>query len=233
MQPPKFNYQNNFNWNDVALFNIVETSEIDNLLHKVAKKYKKGHKFIDHNNASIYFVVDGQVKIGRDNNDGEITSFFLLQAGDAFGLEKLIEPKTETTYAETLMESTIAIIPMSAVNELMKSNAVFNQYIFQRLFAKVQRLEHHFERLLNLTSRQRIIRFLLDQVEKRGQRIGYEHVVWSFYIHRDIAELTKTSRQTVTTTLNDLKRKNIIDFNRRRLLIRDLMSLKRESLIVK
>jgi len=233
MQPPKFNYQNNFNWNDVALFNIAETSEIDNLLRQVAKKYKKGHQFIDHQNSSIYFVIDGQVKIGRDNNNGEISSFFLLQTGDVFGLEKLIEPKVETTYAETLMDSTIAIMPVNAVQELMKNNAVFNQYIFQRLFAKVQRLEHHFERLLNLTSRQRIIRFLLDQVEKRGQRIGYEHVVWNFYIHRDIAELTKTSRQTVTTTLNDLKRKNIIDFNRRRLLIRDLMSLKRESLIVK
>ena len=37
MQPPKFNYQSNLNWNDVTLYNIAETSEIDNLLRQVAK----------------------------------------------------------------------------------------------------------------------------------------------------------------------------------------------------
>ena len=72
---------------------------------------------------------------------------------------------------------------------------------------------------------------LLNQIEERGQRVGYEYVLWTFFIHRDIAELTKTSRQTVTTTLNKLKRKNIIEFNRRRLLVRDMEQLKKEGII--
>jgi len=40
--------------------------------------------------------------------------------------------------------------------------------------------------------------------------------------HQEIANLTATSRQTVTTVLNDLRNKNILTFNRSRLLIRDL-----------
>ncbi len=42
--------------------------------------------------------------------------------------------------------------------------------------------------------------------------------------HQDIASLTGTFRQTVTTILNELKQKNLISFDRRRL-IRDLEKL--------
>jgi CRP-like cAMP-binding protein len=44
--------------------------------------------------------------------------------------------------------------------------------------------------------------------------------------HKDIAALTGTSRQTVTTILNELKDKNLINFDRKKILIRDLTALK-------
>jgi CRP-like cAMP-binding protein len=44
--------------------------------------------------------------------------------------------------------------------------------------------------------------------------------------HQDIANLTGTSRQTVTTVLNDLRDRNIINFDRRKILIRDMDKLK-------
>ncbi|MFN6090439.1 MAG: helix-turn-helix domain-containing protein [Cyclobacteriaceae bacterium] len=37
--------------------------------------------------------------------------------------------------------------------------------------------------------------------------------------------MTGTSRQTVTTILNDLKEKNLINFDRKRILVRDLEKL--------
>jgi CRP-like cAMP-binding protein len=43
--------------------------------------------------------------------------------------------------------------------------------------------------------------------------------------HKDIAALTGTSRQTVTTILNELKEQNLINFDRRQILIRDLEKL--------
>ncbi|MDF1867710.1 MAG: helix-turn-helix domain-containing protein [Saprospiraceae bacterium] len=43
---------------------------------------------------------------------------------------------------------------------------------------------------------------------------------------QDIANITGTSRQTVTSVLNDLKKENLIHFNRRTILIRDVNTLK-------
>ena len=43
--------------------------------------------------------------------------------------------------------------------------------------------------------------------------------------HQEIASITATSRQTVTTVLNELREDNILSFNRQRLLIRDMSQL--------
>ncbi|MEM9884905.1 MAG: Crp/Fnr family transcriptional regulator [Bacteroidota bacterium] len=228
------NRTNSFDRKDLSLSQLSHINQIDILLQRIAKKYPKKYTFIAAaDSQQVYFILEGQVKIGKENEKGEITSFYLLQAGDSFGLEKLSERTTAYTYAETLMDTVIASLPVQTVKELMRTNLVFNEFVLKQLFSKVERLEQHFEGLLSLTSRQRIIRFLLSQMQERGQRLGYEHVIWNFYIHRDIAVLTKSSRQTVTTVLNNLKRKGILDFNRRRLLIRDLESLKQEALIAK
>ena len=73
------------------------------------------------------------------------------------------------------------------------------------------------------------VEFLENLAKKKGQRIGYEMLVRKFLTHQEIANLTATSRQTVTTVLNELRTKNILTFNRQRLLIRDMELLRTEA----
>jgi CRP-like cAMP-binding protein len=71
---------------------------------------------------------------------------------------------------------------------------------------------------------------LLELAEKKGRKVGFETEVRKFITHQEIANLTATSRQTVTTLLNDLRERNILTFDRRRLLIRNLEALEKEAL---
>jgi CRP-like cAMP-binding protein len=71
-------------------------------------------------------------------------------------------------------------------------------------------------------ARTRVVEFLKDEAEEKGKKVGYETMIPNHLTHKDIASLTGTSRQTVTTILNDLRDKNIINFDRRKILIRDL-----------
>jgi len=43
--------------------------------------------------------------------------------------------------------------------------------------------------------------------------------------HQDIANITCTSRQTVTLVLNELRKDNLIYFNRGKILVRDMAKL--------
>lgn len=59
----------------------------------------------------------------------------------------------------------------------------------------------------------------------KAKKVGYETLIQTKLTHKDIASLTGTSRQTVTTILNELKEANVINFDRKRILIRDLNKL--------
>ena len=97
---------------------------------------------------------------------------------------------------------------------------------------RAMEMEKRLESLIFKDSRSRIIEFLLDLNDKKGQRVGYEWVVRKFITHQEIANLTATSRQTVTSVLNELKGENVLTFDRKRLLIRDLEKLQGELKVI-
>ena len=74
-------------------------------------------------------------------------------------------------------------------------------------------------------ARTRIIEFLKDTAAWNGKKVGFETMIPTKLTHKDIASLTGTSRQTVTTILNELKEKNLINFDRKKILIRDIEKL--------
>ncbi|MCB0680661.1 MAG: winged helix-turn-helix domain-containing protein, partial [Saprospiraceae bacterium] len=61
-----------------------------------------------------------------------------------------------------------------------------------------------------------------DTARQRGRKVGFETLLKHCLTQQDIANITGTSRQTVTSVLNELKKENLIYFNRRSILIRDL-----------
>jgi CRP-like cAMP-binding protein len=95
--------------------------------------------------------------------------------------------------------------------------------------SRMLEMENRLQSLVFKDSRTRIIDYLVSLVHKKGQRVGYEMLVRKFLTHQEIANLTATSRQTVTTVLNELRNKDILTFDRKRLLVRDMEALEKEK----
>ncbi len=75
-------------------------------------------------------------------------------------------------------------------------------------------------------ARTRIIGFLHEQAAKNGMKFADETLIRHGFTHQDMANITGTSRQLVTIVLNELKKENLINFDRSSILIRDLDQLK-------
>ena len=90
---------------------------------------------------------------------------------------------------------------------------------------RLRKMERKIESLVFKDARTRIVEFLKDTAMERGQKVGFEMMIKNHLTHKDIASLTGTSRQTVTTVMNELREKNLINFDRRRILIRDIEKL--------
>ena len=127
------------------------------------------------------------------------------------------------TYKED--EVIVAREKVSDFKKLMDTNHQLCFNVINLVGEKLRKAESRIESLIFKDARARIIDFLKDSVEKRGRRVGFEMLVKNTLTQQDIANITGTSRQTVTSVLNNLRKSDLIYFNRKSILIRDMQKL--------
>lgn len=174
----------------------------------------------------IYCIEHGSVKIGCYNEKGrEITKFIFYQ-NEIFGEQSIAGLKKRRDYAFALEETKIQKIDISKLKEIAKTDKDLAWFFINLLGERNIALDERLESIVFKDSKTRIIDYLLKLIDKKGKKVGYEIVLRQFMTHQEIANLTSTSRQTVTTVLNILKNQGVITFDRHRLLVRDLEKLK-------
>lgn len=176
----------------------------------------------------LYFIADGRVKIGTYNDQGKELTKSILEKGEVFGELSLIENLEQSNFAIALEETSLCEMTTEEMKLMMKDHNSLSLFLMKIMGSRVLEMEKRLESLVFKDSRSRIIEYIADLLNKKGERVGYEWVLRNFLTHSEIANITATSRQTVTTVLNDLKTKEILTFNRKRLLVRDLDALKNE-----
>lgn len=208
-----------------SLFCPVAMSELKN--PPEPKVYQKGEfiYFPDDKTTKVYFVEGGRIKIGSYSGEGKEIIKAILHIGEVFGEMGLIGQETYNEFAQAMEETTVCMMDIGGMHELMRQNKDFSLQITQIIGNKLVKTQRRLESLIFKDARSRIIEFLRDLAIQKGQRVGYEMVVRQFFTHQEIANLTGTSRQTVTTILNELRSDNMIYFDRRKLLVRDVDKL--------
>ncbi len=176
----------------------------------------------------IFFINSGRVKIGSYADNGKEITKAILGKGEVFGELSIAGEYERRDFAQAIHASTICVITTEEMKNLLKDHSSLSLFFMKMMGSRVIEMEQRLESLVFKDSRSRIIEYLVELVSKKGQRVGYEWVVRNFLTHQEIANLTATSRQTVTTVLNELKNNDLLTFNRKRLLIRDLDKIKKE-----
>jgi CRP-like cAMP-binding protein len=177
----------------------------------------------------VFFLSAGRVKIGTYSNNGKEITKAILEAGEVFGELSLVGEENRRDFAFAMEDVEVCALTVEEMKGLIKDHSSLSLLMMRIMGYRVLEMEERLESLVFKDSRTRIVEFLVDLTNKKGERVGYEHVVRRFITHQEIANLTATSRQTVTTVLNELRTKNLIAFNRKRLLVRDLEKLKLEA----
>lgn len=195
------------------------------------KTFKKGEYIYvpDEHADKVYFLTEGRVKIGNYGDSGKEITKTILGPGEVFGELSLIGQTERRDFAYAMEKTSCCVLTVEEMKMLMRDHSSLNLFLMKIIGSRMLEMEQRLESLVFKDSRTRIIEYLAEMGIKRGQRVGFEIVVRKFITHQEIANITATSRQTVTTVLNDLRNKNLITFDRRRLLIRDLDALRQEA----
>ena len=174
----------------------------------------------------VYFVIEGVVKTGTINTDGKEVIKNILYPGEMFGELGLSGMDERPDFAASLKgQVDIMRVPVKIIRELINKNPEVGLRMIEKLGDRIKRSEKRLEQLVFDDARTRIIGFLHEQAEKNGMKFADETLIRHGFTHQDMANITGTSRQLVTIVLNELKKDNLINFDRSSILIRDLDKL--------
>lgn len=215
---------------DVDLFNVLcphKTKDMHNT-HTFSNYKKNEFIYFPNDKAKyIYMIANGRVKLGHSTEDGKEVVKAILSAGEIFGELALTGEETRSDYAQAMDDNTsVCPVSIDEMRGLMADDKELSFKIYKLIGLRIRKLERKIESLVFKDARTRIIEFLKDAAAWKGKKVGFETMIPTKLTHKDIANLTGTSRQTVTTILNELKEANLINFDRRKILIRDLEKLK-------
>lgn len=188
------------------------------------RNFKKGeYIYLQKEDADkIFFLHHGRIKIGTYSEDGREITKGILEKGEVFGELALFGEDKRKDFAIALENTEVCLLTNVQMKGMMREykglQALFMNIVARRLV----KMERRLESLVFKDARTRIIDFLREQAEEKGQAVGFEIVIRKPLTHQEMANLTATSRQTVTTVLNELRQEQIISFNRRQILIRDM-----------
>ena len=175
----------------------------------------------------VFFLKKGRVKIATMGEDGKEVIKAVLYPGEVFGELGLAGEGRRRDHAIALDNDVmICAIGLDEIEVMMKENPNLNLAMTRLIGERAISLERRLEGLIFKDSRSRIIAFLKDMATKHGTQVGHEVLLKHELTHQDIADLTATSRQTVTTVLNDLKKQDLVYMERGKLLIRDVKKLR-------
>ena len=183
----------------------------------VMESFHKNGKIVfpENTNKNIYFLKKGVVKIGKITETGDIDFQYLLKEGTIFGEMALAEGENPNMIATAVEDSVICHIDVSTMRVMMESNHYLNLAVMKLMGLRLKKIERRLENILFKDSRTRIIEFLLDFMHEFGENKKDNETIEArnFLSNKDIAVLTATSRQTVNSTLNELKKTGNIEFN--------------------
>jgi CRP-like cAMP-binding protein len=213
-------------FNDVNLFNVMCPHKVGNFAEEEHfKSYNKGESiyFTDDPASTLYLIASGKVRILTYSETGEEVVKAILGRGEMFGELALLGEDKRRDIAEAMDNHTLVCpVKVDMVKELMKDDQEFSFKIYKWLGWRMKKMERRIDNLIFKDVRARLIDFISELAMERGEQKGGEVQVEHFFTHKNIANLIGTSRQTVTTTLNELREEGLLDFDRKHIYLKKL-----------
>jgi CRP-like cAMP-binding protein len=177
---------------------------------------------------SIYILKEGKVKIYRLAPDGKEIILSIVNPGELFGELGIAGQQEREEVAEVLEDAVVCRIALKDVKQLMESMPSLTIEILTRLGSRVKKVQTRLESLICKSVEQRIRSLIKEMAHDYGRVIAGDPGQIEIKLgltHADIANLTGTSRQSVTSVLGALEKQGLIKHDRRRIYIKDLSRL--------
>lgn len=203
----------------VDLFSRLDDHQIEMIAEVTnRRKYSREENIIhesDDSSHTFFLIASGEVKVYLSGVDGRETILALLNPGDFFGEMSLIDGEPRSASVKATTSSELIVIQRNDFIEKMRQFPDLAMSFLEEMSHRLRKANRQISSLSTLTVFGRIAGTLQNLAEERGVRTHLEDGRMVTKIpnkptQQQFAEMSGTTRETVSRVLNSLKKKGVI-----------------------
>ncbi|KAB2953107.1 Crp/Fnr family transcriptional regulator [Heliorestis acidaminivorans] len=173
----------------------------------------------DNENDLIYLILQGRLRVYLSYPNGKEFTLTILEQGDIYSGHT-------RAFGLALEDTEVALIPRKAFRKLLMEVPAFSLVLLSVLGDSLKNAFNIIEDLAFRDVQTRLLKFLINEGERKGVQT-LEGIEVSFDLtHEEIASLIGTTRQTVSLLFNSLQKEGLLHHGKGKVLIKDLEQLK-------
>jgi len=175
---------------------------------------------------AVFFLAQGRVKISKVTRDGKELTLAYRSSGDFFGEPCLLEGGPREEMAEAMEATTAVEIDRETLDRVLQGDGAAAYRFARALIARRKDLESRVEQLIFKDVGAKLAELLLNLGEEHGIEDQRGVVVGLKITHQEMANLIGSTRETVSLTLSQFKRKGLIQSEGRKVILADREGLR-------
>lgn len=177
----------------------------------------------------IFYLKKGFIRLYSTSGSGEELTLIIFRPGDVFPLMWAIAKTPNTYFLEAMTDAVLLRANREKFMDFMLRNPDALFFLTSEILGRLGRLLKRMEYLAFGDASNKIASILVICAERFGRKVEKSVVIEVPLTHYDIATLVGMTRETASIEMKRLEKKGLISYWRRRIAVKNLRGLKRES----
>jgi CRP/FNR family transcriptional regulator, cyclic AMP receptor protein len=175
---------------------------------------------------TVYFVNGGRVKISKVTRDGKELTLAYRGPGELFGEIALVEGGPREEMAEAMENALLTEMERGDFERLIQTQPLLGLRLARLLTQRRRDIENKIENLVFKDVNSKLAELLIRLASEFGVDDARGTLVALKITHQEMANLIGSTRETVSLTLSQFKRKGLIRTDGRKVILADREGLK-------
>ncbi len=215
------------------LWKHISDDEYDelNLVHRFIEAKKGDYIYFEaFNHNKLYFIKEGFIRIGYIDENGNEVIKDIIQKGEIFGQFTLEKNNLNGEFAQAYKaDVSLCAFNIDDFEKLLNRKPEIALKYTKQVGHKLRSIQNRLVNLLNKDVKTRLLNFFWQLVQLNiGDDTPEGFCIPNYLTHEDIAHLIGSSRQTVTTMINEMAAEQLVTFSRQQICFPDVKKLQKQ-----
>lgn len=169
-----------------------------------------------------FYIESGFLKVCGFTDLGQEMTFYIRKKGEFFGVAEIILNERRQSSAQCLTDCQIWVVNAVVIREKLLTDFTINSIILNTITRRLIHQQKMVEYLVTKSASWRLGWILTQLCVPAGDGT---HKIDMKLTQEELSKIIGCSRQTVSEMLNYWRSRNIIDYSRRKIVIRDISKL--------